>query len=84
MKWQSRFVAYASAHNRTPEEQLEHDTHACAGAVMLGFILWTAERIAEFNNHHRPRCGGIPATKMHPEAFNRYVEYVAALWGMKQ
>lgn len=51
-----RFIAYATAHGRTPEAQLEHDRETYPGGSMAGFILWIADRRRAF----KARC---------PEAF---------------
>ena len=46
--WNPRFVAYASAHGRTPEAMLEHDTEAWPGGKMCGFILWIKSAWSEW------------------------------------
>lgn len=38
--WNPRYVAYAAAHGREPEDMLEHDREAWPGGQMVGFILW--------------------------------------------
>ena len=40
MSWNPRFVAYARAHNRTPEGMLAHDERRWPGGKMTGFMLW--------------------------------------------
>lgn len=44
VEWNPRYVAYAAAHGRTPDEMLAHDVEAFSGAKMLGFILWIGAR----------------------------------------
>lgn len=39
-QWNPRYLAYATAHGRTPEAQLEADRALWPGASMTGFILW--------------------------------------------
>lgn len=38
--WNPIYLAYATAHGRTPEAQLEADR----GGNMIGFILWVSRR----------------------------------------
>lgn len=47
-RWNPRYVAYAKAHGRTPEEMGAHDEAARPTACMLEFILWNDARIAEW------------------------------------
>jgi len=47
--WNPRFLCYAAAHGRTPEQQLVHDLEEWPGAKMLGFVLWNSARIREFH-----------------------------------
>lgn len=39
-EWNPRYIAYAEAHGRSPEEQLAADRVAYPGGCMAGFILW--------------------------------------------
>lgn len=39
-EWNPRYVAYAAAHNKTPEAMTEHDAEAWPGGRTAGFILW--------------------------------------------
>ena len=43
-----KYVAYAKAHGRTPEEMMQHDAEAYPGGCMTGFILWMSEMKKEF------------------------------------
>jgi hypothetical protein len=42
-EWNPLYLAYAQAHGRTPEEQLEHDSKAYPGGRMAGFICWVSQ-----------------------------------------
>lgn len=54
--WNPRYVAFARANKRTPDEQVVFDRKAYPGGSMTGFILWISERRREF-------------FEAHPEAF---------------
>jgi len=63
-----RYVAYARAHRRTPDAQLEHDRKEFPGGCMTGFQLWIAEQRREFY-------------AAHPEAFyDRHTIGDSAAW----
>jgi len=55
VKFQPYFIAYAKAHGRTPEQQLEADGRRWPGGIMCGFICWIAERKNQFRELH-PEC----------------------------
>lgn len=56
-RWNSRYVAYAKAHGRSPEAMLEHDEEQWPGGKMAGFILWIRERWAEWRKLFGPPPG---------------------------
>jgi len=43
-QWNPRFVAYAKAHGRTPEEQAKQDEKDWPGGCMVGFSQWIQAR----------------------------------------
>ena len=47
-RWNPRYVAYARAHGRTPEEMRAHDEKAWPGGRACGFILWMSEQWARW------------------------------------
>jgi len=60
--WNPRFVAYAKAHGREPDEQLEHDRLKWLGGGMVGFMCWNRKMIKEWG-------GG---SLISPEAHDAY------------
>ncbi len=52
--WNSRFVAYAKAHDKTPEAMLEHDTERFLGGKMCGFTLWIRAKWREWRKLFGP------------------------------
>lgn len=67
-EFQPYFVAYATAHDRSPADQLDHDKARWKGGCMTGFILWIGQQRAAFR-------------KARPEAFlgDSIADYEA--WG---
>lgn len=45
--WNPRYLAYCKAHNKMPEEMLEHDREAWPGGQMCGFLIWHNARLLE-------------------------------------
>jgi hypothetical protein len=39
-EWNPRYLLYARAHGKTPEEMLKHDAERFRGGRMLGFMEW--------------------------------------------
>jgi len=46
--FQPRFVAYAKAHGKEPQDQLDFDRDEYPSACMMGFILWIGSKWEEF------------------------------------
>ena len=58
-EYQSRYVAYAAAHGRSPGDMLVFDRERWPGGAMAGFILWITARWREWdaNTGHRGSHG---------------------------
>lgn len=63
--WNPRFVAYASAHGRSPDEQLEHDRSEYPSARAMPFMLWIQARWSEFDLARGVRPGGSHGPQEH-------------------
>jgi hypothetical protein len=57
--WNPRYAAYARAHGRTPEAQLEHDHETDAPGYMAPFMSWLEAKWAEWR-----KLRGIPRDVM--------------------
>jgi hypothetical protein len=54
----AEFTAYSSAHNRTPQDQLEADSQEYPGGRMTGFILWVGRALRAFKAEHPQHWAG--------------------------
>jgi hypothetical protein len=46
--WNPRYVAYAKAHGKTPEQMMEQDGMDYPGGCMAGYIVWIGEQTETF------------------------------------
>lgn len=51
--WNVRYVFYAQAHGRGPDDMAEHDKVRWPGGRMTGFILWINEQWEKWNQLHK-------------------------------
>lgn len=76
-KWTNpRYVAYAKAHGKTPEEMMSHDAKVWPGGVMCGFTLWIRQQKARFYGVH-PECFLDRHTVYDQEAWAAWLEAAA-------
>jgi hypothetical protein len=54
MPWNSRYVAYATAHDKSPEDMLEADAERYPGGKMCGFTLWIQAKWEEWRGLFGP------------------------------
>lgn len=47
--YQPRYVAYAKAHGKTPDEMMEHDNWHQSGGCMLSYIFWITAHWREWD-----------------------------------
>lgn len=66
-----RWVAYAAAHDRTPEDQLAHDRERWPGGVMAGFTCWIQAQWQAWRQMHgrRAHCHLTPEDHASFDAF---------------
>ena len=73
MDYNPRFIAYAEAHGRTPEEQIAADRVEYPCSCMAGFISWMAPIIHAFEKVHE-----LPnAASCMPAEFTLFVQEYA-------
>jgi len=51
--WTPRYLAYAAAHNRTPEAMLDFDEQHFPGGKMIGYQRWIAWAWDEWDKHYK-------------------------------
>jgi hypothetical protein len=51
----ARYVAYATAHGKTPDAMLAADRESWPGGSMVGFTLWMDARWREWLEMHKDR-----------------------------
>lgn len=51
-QYSAPYLAYAKAHDKTPEDMLKHDKSAWPGGCMVGFILWIRQKKRAFFTAH--------------------------------
>lgn len=71
-KYQPRYLAYAKAHKRTPEEMKRHDREHWPGGINTGFILWISASWSEWLKMHSRKRDSILSEEDH-EMFTRWV-----------
>lgn len=75
MNYQPRYLAYAKAHNMTPEAMLTHDEKEYPGGKMCGFILWISAQVRAFAlAHPEGMLGGHVSDHV---AFTRFLTHPA-------
>ncbi len=75
-RWNPRYVAYATAHGREPEDMLTHDREAWPGGQMVGFMLWMSRAWttwAEGTGHPRMRDPGAYLSRADHDAFDAWL-----------
>lgn len=79
--WNPRYIAYAKAHGRTPEEMKAFDEHRFRNAGGMGFVLWMHDRQAEARlqaPHLFHRSGGIADQDGYTDWLMKRAEALAA------
>ena len=71
-----RYVAYAKAHGKTPDEMMSHDAKVWPGGVMCGFTIWISQQKVLFYNSN-PECFLDPYTIYDQEAWTAWLEAAA-------
>ena len=70
-KLNPRYIAYAVAHGRTADAQLERDKAIYPGGCMCGYIVWIGRRIRDYtrSNAAHVATSGTIINQAHFTAF---------------
>lgn len=80
-EWNPRYVAYAKAHDMTPEAMLAYDDVMWPGGLMCGFLVWMGEQWAAFARvpeHREYRIGAGWKVEGHA-AFDLFINVPDAI-----
>lgn len=67
MSYNSRYVAYAKAHGKTPEEMMESERGMC------GYIIWINQQLCRCRDTGHPDILTPNCTIINHEAFDRWL-----------
>ncbi len=65
--YQKRYIAYAKAHGKTPDEMLDHDNHH-----MVNYMLWLGNGVVEYRQENPDAFTG--SRLVDHDGFDRYLE----------
>lgn len=82
--WNPRYVAYAAAHNKTPEAMIEHDKEAWPGGKMTGYILWSNAHWSRWFVECKGRKRAEPASSSYPDYISERDQKHFTAWLQQQ
>lgn len=69
-----RYVVYALAHGRTPDQMMEHDKERYPGGKMCGFMLWISDRWQAWHKAHGYRRHDYIITREDHGHFDEWIK----------